>query len=864
MTMTKHPSVRPTTFRRSVLAFVAALSLALSACVGVTTTAPQTTTNTTQTTTTTEPVQVNDNTRVVLYDGPEIMTSSDIVDIFVEDREVFVYETLVNYGRTFTYTAPETVVPVAIWDFEGSIEVTIKVEGDVEVTSAKVTPLSAHVVPTVSGGDTITFTLDYPAAYTVEYNGDYHTAVHLFTNTIETETYDPENLPDDVVYIGPGVYKADSIPVESNQTVYIAGGAVVYGKIRTENLENVTIRGRGIVDGSIYKRTMASEYTIPIEIRRTDGVLIEGITFLNPAGWTIAVYFSENVTIDNVHIVTARANGDGISVQSSTHVLVKDSFLRTWDDALVVKNYDLGTTDDVTFDNIVIWTDLAQSMEVGYETYGATMSNITFRNITVLHNFHKPVMSIHNSDQAAISAVTFQNITVEDAQMQGDNASVSTDDFLIEIFIRYHLVWSKSATERGSISDVLIDNVVVLDGKDGIVSLVNGYDATHGVAGITLSNIKVKGEPVTAAEDLALSTNAFVTGLSITYDEARATGAPFLPPYELNLPAVDVPEIEVVPNIAQEGYLVPEFARAQPVSSYMGPLVTGAFAATSTKGTASDVYDDGTGPTDLLQGGSAFAIDGDTATLWESVAFAGDGSYHALSIVFDENKKIGTIRLYGDLLSEIFRVQTISVYGIKSTSTNNVYTKVLASKAYEFSPASGNVVDIKIVANTFKAIQFRFYDVDEPACADKAFLAEVEFYPASLSFQQAVTATEHADVYTANYVVDGNPNTYYESVKEWPVTVDIDLGAAYDVRYVSMYLPPKWENRTQTIEILSSLDGSTWTVLAAAQAYAFSPSLSNVVEIVLATPVSARYVRFVVTSNSSGYGAQFSEITIFS
>lgn len=867
MNMTcNHFEIR-TVFRRIAVLGAMFLIGFLAACTEITTT--PTTTHTTTTaattsTTTTEAIQISENTKIKLYDGPQIMTSSAIVDIFVEDREVFVYESLVNDGRTFTYTNPTTVVPVAIWDFEGSITVTIVVKGDVDVTTAKVTPLSAGVTPTVTGGDTITFTLDYPAAYTVEYNNDYHTAVHLFTNTIEDETYDPANLPDDVVYIGPGVYKADSIPVESNQTIYIAGGAVVYGKIRTENLENVTIRGRGIIDGSIYKRTMASEYTIPIEIRHTDGVLIEGITFLNPAGWTMAIYFSENVTIDNVHIITARANGDGISIQSSHNVLVKNSFLRTWDDALVVKNYDLGTTENVVFDNIVIWTDLAQSMEVGYETYGATMTDIHFRNITILHNFHKPVISIHNSDQAAISAVTFQNITVEDAQMQGDNAAVGTDDFLIEIFIRYNLIWSRSATERGSISDVLIDNLVVLDGKDGIVSLVNGYDTTHGVSGITLSNIKIKGEAVENAADLALTTNAFVTGLAITYDAAKATGAPFLPPYALDLPAVDTPEIETVANISQEGYLVPDFARAAAVSSYMGPLVAGTFQATSSRGTASDVYDDGTGAYDLLAGGSADVIDGDHGTLWETVEFAGDGSYYALSIVFDEAKKIGTIRLFGDLLSEIYRVQTISVYGIKSTSANNVYTKVLASKGYEFSPASGNVVDIKIVANTFKAIQFRFYDVDEPACANRAFLTEVEFYPASLSFQQAVTATAHADVYTANYIVDGNPNTYYESQQDWPAEVVIDLGAAYDVRYISMYLPPKWENRTQAIEILTSLDGVNYTVLVARTDYVFRINQSNVVEIVLAASTSARYVKFVIHSNSSGYGAQFSEITIFS
>src|SRR5690606_17901139 len=100
---------------------------------------------------------------------------------------------------------------------------------------------------------------------------------------------------------------------------------------------------------------------------------------------------------NNLKIITARANGDGVSVQSSSEVTMKDGFVRAWDDALVVKNVDRGNTNNVLFDDVTIWTDLAQSMEVGYETYGAKMENITFRNITVLHNFHKAAMSIHNS-----------------------------------------------------------------------------------------------------------------------------------------------------------------------------------------------------------------------------------------------------------------------------------------------------------------------------------------------------------------------------------------------------------------------------------------------------------------------------------
>jgi len=825
-----------------------------------------TTENTTQsqiTHTTTEPEELSENTKIQLYNGPEILSSSELVNISVEERDVFVYETRVNHGRTFTFTASENKVPLAIFDFEGVVNVKIEVNTEAEITEAVVRPLAYGIEPVIEG-NTISFALEYPTAYTVEYNNDPKTAVHLFTNTIEDETYDPNNLPEDVIYIGPGVYKADTIPVLSNQTVYIAGGAVVYGNIRTENMENITIKGRGIISGEIYPRTQASQYVIPIELRRSNNITIEGITFLDPAGWAMAIYFSSDIQIKNVNIITARANGDGISVQSSEDVEVRNSFLRTWDDALVVKNYDLGTTNNILFDNIQIWTDLAQSMEIGYETYGDTISNVSFRNITVLHNFHKPVLSIHNGDQANITNVLFQNITVEDAQMIGDNAVDNSDDYLIEFFTRYNQVWSRSSDVRGKINGVTIDNLKVIDGKEDFVSLIHGFGTNNLTQNIQIKNVSIFGDLVENAEDLNLTANEYVQNLTFSNDK-DVTGASLYTPYVFEQPAEDNKEITVFENISQEGYLVPEFARAEAISSYMGNKVDADFTAETTRGTEILVYDDGSGYYDVLGNESAYAIDSDEQTMWRSEAFPEDPNlYYALSLDFSGVYSIGTIRLFGNMASEIYQEQNIAVYGIRSTSTTNTYVKLLSTNSYQFSPASGNVVDIKIRSGEFKAIQLRFYSSDLPQVADYAFLSEVEFYPASLSFSKPVYSTTHEDVYQNSYAVDGNPLTYYEAQKGvFPAEITVDLMLAYDVKYISLYLPPKWEDRTQEIEVLISTDGSNFTTIVARTEYDFLTSESNVIDIILENSVTAQYVKFVIYSNSTGYGAQISEISIF-
>ena len=58
-------------------------------------------------------------TKVNTYAGPSLMKSSSEVSISVEGQKLFVYETLVNHGRVFSWVPPTTKAAAAIFDFEG-------------------------------------------------------------------------------------------------------------------------------------------------------------------------------------------------------------------------------------------------------------------------------------------------------------------------------------------------------------------------------------------------------------------------------------------------------------------------------------------------------------------------------------------------------------------------------------------------------------------------------------------------------------------------------------------------------------------------------------------------------------------------
>ncbi len=820
-------------------------------------------------------------TKLVTYEGPELLESSSKVDIAVEGHDLFVYETRVNHARSFTFSYSTDVAPVASFDFEGRVHVDVTVHDVATLTSAVVRPLAYAIVPEISG-NVISFDLDYSANYTIEYNDDFKTAIHLFANPLETDPVDPENVPEGTLYLGPGMYDAGAIPVTSNTTVYLAGGAFVFGQIRSEGVDNLTIRGRGIISGLLYDRTSENQYTIPIEIRSSTNVTIEGIAFLDPAGWTMALYKSSHITLDNVKIITARANGDGISVQSCSDVLVKGGFVRSWDDSLVVKNVDRGNTSNVVFDGVTVWTDLAQSMEVGYETYGATMDAITFRNITVIHNFHKPAMSIHNCDDALITNVTYQNITIEDGQMLGDDRTDGENDFLIDIVIAYSIEWTKSSGIRGNVDGVTFDNIKVLNLADTVISRIHGESAESSVKNVSFNNISIEGTGVSSGTQLHLVTNEFVSGLSYDYAANEVHGAVTTLPYKLNLTSETI-TYENVENVAQEGLIVPDFAWLSGGLSYAGIAASGNFTSTATHGVgnvSTTPVDDGTGANEVTGHLAASAIDGNRLTTWKSKAWTGeDKEFAGLTVEFDALKYVGQIRILG-LEDNAFSYETeIQVWGRKLKTDQTVsdkYVRILSSKTYSLSPQSGNCIDINVTAQQYQGLQLRIFRTNGFTAMPYVELAEIQFYSPSLTYNKPVVdGTPHADVYPTSKITDGETGgtSYYES-DGLPAFFVIDMGNVYAIQYIVMCLPPSllWDARTQNIAILISSSNAeyssvntTFTSLIPATDYLFDPTAGNMVALSLASPANARFIKLVFASNSAvgGYGAQISELSVY-
>ena len=818
--------------------------------------------------------------KLVTYDGPSLLTTSSKVKVEVEGQELFVYETRVNDRRKFSWDVPSTTAPYAVFDFEGRVHVDVTILEDVTIESALLRPLVYGIAVEITG-KTLSFDLKYTGNYVLEYNDDPSTAIHLFGNPLETEVMTKAEADADPnkIYVGPGVYKAGAFPIASNTEIYLAGGAYVYGQFSGEDFENVKIYGRGIVSGEIYNRRTESEYTLPAVFRNCNGIHIQDICIVDPAGWAITYYKCQNSTVKNVKIVTARQNGDGISIQSCTNVEVSGGFVRTWDDSLVVKNSDRGVTNGVNIHDVVVWTDLAQSMEVGYETNGATMTNITFNNITVVHNFHKAVISMHNCDDAVITNVKYQNITVEDGQMLGDVRDDGENDFLIDFTIAYNPDWTKSAGDRGVINGVEIKNVNVYKMLDTISIRFLGESAVSKISNVQIAGLKIAGKMIANLSELDASLNDYTENITIATQE-KVLGASITLPYKLNI--TNTLEATNKENIKQEGMLVPEFAYQQGGLPYIG--VKGNIATTNnvTHGAGtktSTEVDDGSGEYTKDGYYANSLTDGSDDSLWISKDWKNeDNEFVGLTMEFDNQTTIGKLRIKGDKNNQYYFTYSIEIWvkRLKTDGTMNTkYTRASGAKDYEMSPTTGNAIDINLTSQVYGGIQLRLFRSNSASAPKYYTLSEVEFYPPALTYGKAIVdSSEHNDVYNVEKAVDGDPTgtSYYES-KALPAHIVIDLGDIHQITTVVLCLPPSlnWAARTQNIEILTSdsnvayTQSTSFTTVVPRTDYLFDPNTGNRVTIELNSPVNCRYFKLVIYSNDvkAGYGAQLSEISVY-
>jgi len=499
-------------------------------------------------------ISCNQRSNLILYNAPRPELKANDFEMSVDNQQVFIYKARVSkypvnqvwpgYQRSLSQTE---VASFAYFDFKGEVE--IKIHSNERIKKLDIRPKEFNIRSIVEDS-LITIKLSRPCQFTIEING-YHKALHVFANPVEDFNIDKEDSK--VHYFGPGVHEAGIIHLKSNETVFIDGGAIVYGVIEAENAQNIKIIGRGILDASKIKRNGAPNM---ITLKNVKHAYVGGIILRDPHEWTVVPTNCDSVIFDNIKMIGLwRYNSDGIDIVNCKNITIKNTFIRSFDDNIVIRGMKVSDVEpyniinNIIVDSCVLWNDWGRALEIGASTVADTIKDIWFSNCYIPH-FTAVAMDIQNCDRGYVKNIHYNNIFIEDPisdSLTLGQTPISTNAWGKIIVLGIYDSFYANDTVRGDISDVYFngikynkgnsleaysiehDSTLVIDDSKHFIRdniyfgnikfnttfskdiYLSGYDASHSITNIFIKNFFINDKRQVNAS--SIGKNEFVSNV---------------------------------------------------------------------------------------------------------------------------------------------------------------------------------------------------------------------------------------------------------------------------------------------------------------------------------------------------------------
>ena len=380
-----------------------------------------------------------------------------------------------NISKDISYTG---------FAFEGPVQVTVR-NLIAPFQKARVLPSSRNIIVTRKDSDAITFTLDKPGQFAIEFDESIMHPLLVFADAPETDVPSPGTPK--LHHFGPGVHNlpAQGLILRPGENVYLAPGAFVKGRIYGQDTPGSRVYGRGILSGQHLPGQPVGEYSVPHMVhfdKTSPNVLIEGITLVASPHYNIVAIGADS-TIRNVKMMGWWLGTDGIS--TGPNGLIVDCFIKANDDS--IKVYSPG----MKVHRCIIWqmengAAFNLSWNLNNDSSGFHVSDIDI--IRVEHrteaNNRGIFASIHGGS-ANLSDYLFENIRIENANWRL---------FLITIHKTY---WAKSETV-GNISNLVFRNITT-DRSFQKASELRSDEPGSRISNVLFENVIIAGERVESA-----------------------------------------------------------------------------------------------------------------------------------------------------------------------------------------------------------------------------------------------------------------------------------------------------------------------------------------------------------------------------
>ncbi len=254
------------------------------------------------------------------------------------------------------------------------------------------------------------------------------------------------------VIIPAGTYILGTIYLKDNVNLHVSLGATLLGSpnledydsirwghnndrqawhlIFADSVKNVAITGEGTIDGNgefywqEYEKDENGNMVVPrwikaqkhkisplIDINYSSNIIIKDVTVKTGGGWNIHLFNSSVAKIQGVRIINNiySPNSDGIDLTGCSDITITDCFIKTCDDAIVIKTLrDSYESERISVSNCVMET-LCVGIKLGAGESYKDMRDINFSNC--IFNGTSRFFGLYSKNGAVIENIVVNNLT---------------------------------------------------------------------------------------------------------------------------------------------------------------------------------------------------------------------------------------------------------------------------------------------------------------------------------------------------------------------------------------------------------------------------------------------------------------------
>ncbi|MBR2340771.1 MAG: right-handed parallel beta-helix repeat-containing protein [Clostridia bacterium] len=325
----------------------------------------------------------------------------------------------------------------------------------------------------------------------------------------------------ETLFVEAGEYIIGTLKIRKGTHLHLCGGAKILGSgryedydanVRTfvdavgrergraliyaENADGAKITGTGIIDG---RGELSKTDSPPFLMRFVGGKNIElsGITVKNSAAWTVHLLNVDTMLIDGITVKSRGCpNNDGIDIDSSSHVTVRNCDISTGDDSVCIKSTTHKKCSDILVDGCKISSEWA-ALKLGTESIG-DFENITFKGC-----------EIYDTEGCGIKVVptdgaNLHNLLIEDITMKN-----TTGPIFISLGKRLRVYFEGDEPRSlGNIENVTLKNITadVIDAKGRPMNGNDYYVTYDGMWGAAKGCIVINGLPEKRVKNILIDT----------------------------------------------------------------------------------------------------------------------------------------------------------------------------------------------------------------------------------------------------------------------------------------------------------------------------------------------------------------------